>query len=395
MRVLLVTDWAPTEGGIETYLVRLRAELVRAGDDVRLLASSAGTADRGLADYVARASDNPFLLAGLQLDNPFAASTLRRAVREFRPELVFVNMFERYLSPTVLRPPGHTPVVAMVHYYKPVCPTALKLLPGGEACSEPPGGACLRHGCVSPVEWLRDQPRYAAIWSGLRRADSVLACSRWVARELAGCGIEASPLHPPVPAPGPGYRRERAPEPVLLYVGRLVPEKGSDLLVRAFALAAGAYPRATLRLAGDGPQRAELARLAGELGIGASVELLGRLPFARVEAELARAWALVAPSRWAEPFGLAAVEAVTRGVPVVASAAGGHAETLEAGSTALLVRNGDVAELAAALDSILAGRAFASGALPADAVERARHRHAEAPHTEALRAVFAAVAEAA
>jgi glycosyltransferase involved in cell wall biosynthesis len=114
-----------------------------------------------------------------------------------------------------------------------------------------------------------------------------------------------------------------------------------------------------------------------------------------VEAELAGAWALVAPSRWAEPFGLAAVEAVTHGVPVVASASGGHAETLEAGSTALLVRNGDVTELAAALDAILAGRAFPAGRLPPGAVERARRRYAEAQHTAALRAVFADVARAA
>ena len=235
----------------------------------------------------------------------------------------------------------------------------------------------------------------ALLDGGLRQADAVLACSSWVARELAACGVEASPLHPPVPAPGPRYRRERAAEPVLLYVGRLVPEKGPDLLLRAFAVAARAHPRARLRLAGDGPMRGELVRLAGELGIGAAMELLGRLPFARVEEELARAWSLVAPSRWAEPFGLAAAEAITRGVPVVASAAGGHAETLEAGSTALLVRNGDVTELAEALRAILAGRAFPSGKLPAAAVERARRRHAEARHTEAIRAVFADVTGAA
>lgn len=395
MRVLLVTDWAPTIGGIETYLERLRAQLARAGDEVRLLTSSAGTAGGGAADYVARASDNPLLLAGLQLANPFAAVALRRAAREFRPDVVFVNMFERYLSPAVLRPPGRVPVVAMVHYYKPVCPTALKLLPGGGACTEPAGLPCLRHGCVGPAAWLRDQPRYASIRAGLRRADAVLACSRWVARELAACEVEAVPLHPPVPAPAPGYRREQAPEPVLLYAGRLAPEKGPDLLVRAFAAVARAHPRARLRLVGDGVLRDVLARLAAGLGVGASVELLGRLPFERVEAELSTAWALVAPSRWAEPFGLAAVEAVTRGVPVVASAGGGHAETLEDGSTALLVRNGDVDELAAALDAVLTGRAFPSGTLPADAVERVRRCHAEALHTEALRAVFADVATAA
>lgn len=79
--MLLATDWAPTEGGIETYLVRLREELLRAGDEVRLLTSPAGAAGGGAADYVAHASDNRLLLAGLQLKNPFAARGVRGADR--------------------------------------------------------------------------------------------------------------------------------------------------------------------------------------------------------------------------------------------------------------------------------------------------------------------------
>ena len=108
-------------------------------------------------------------------------------------------MFEKYLSPTVLRPPGGVPVVTMVQYYKPICPTALKLLPGGAQCLYREGYVCVQSGCIGAAEWLRDRPRYRLIRSGFSAA-RVLACSEWLARELVASGIDAEPLHLPVPA---------------------------------------------------------------------------------------------------------------------------------------------------------------------------------------------------
>ncbi len=173
MRVLLVTDWTANEGGIETYVARLRDELRAAGDEVRLLTSSAGSAAQGSAEYVALGSDRPFAQAGLQLVNPSAVARVRQALREFRPDVVQVNMFEKYLSPAVLYATQAVPTVAMVHYSKPICPTALKLLPDGALCTEPAGLVCLRSKCVGLAEWLRDRPRYALLHGGLARMSRV------------------------------------------------------------------------------------------------------------------------------------------------------------------------------------------------------------------------------
>jgi glycogen(starch) synthase len=162
-------------------------------------------------------------------------------------------------------------------------------------------------------------------------------------------------------------------------------------LLRALAQARGQGAEARLRVVGDGPLRPALERLAVELGLGDLVEFTGWLPLHRVEAQLADAWALVAPSLWAEPLGLTALEAVVRGLPVIASATGGLAETVEPGVSGLLFPNGDTEALAACLVEIASGRAFVGG-VPGDTVERLKTEHDLGRYVACLRALFAEVA---
>ena len=92
-----------------------------------------------------------------------------------------------------------------------------------------------------------------------------------------------------------------------------------------------AVPEARARFVGGGPELPALEVLALQLGVAGAVEFVGRVPPDEVAGYVADAWALVAPSLWAEPFGLVAAEAIAQGVPVVASAVGGFAETVEPG----------------------------------------------------------------
>ena len=385
MRVLIVTDWVPHEGGVESYLTWLRDGLAGAGDEVRLLTSSAGSAAGGTADYVAFGTTRRSAQAILQIANPASALAARRAVAEFAPDVVHVTMFEMFLSPAVFAAFRDVPTVVSVSYYKPICPTGIKVLPTGERCGVPPGLVCVRSGCVGVAHWLRDRPRYALIRRAVERADRVVTCSRWMARELAAHGVTAEPIVWPVPAASPGFRRRRAAHPLFVYVGRLAFEKGVDVLLRAFARLRAAHPEARLRLVGDGPLRGELDTLARALGLEGSVDFVGARPADRVEAALEDAWALVAPSRWAEPLGLVAPEAIVRSVPAVATSGGGFDETIEDGVTGRLVPPGDDAALAAALDELARG---ALAVLPAASADRAAARHAVSRHVEAVRGVF-------
>ena len=283
MRVLLITDWTANEGGIEVYVARLLEGLRAAGDDVRLLTSSAGSAAAGSADYVAYGTDRLAAQIALQIVNPFAVARVRTALREFRPDVVHVNMFEKYLSPAILFPLRAVPTVVMVLYSKPICPTALKMFPDGSLCTEPAGSICWRSGCVGLPEWVRDRPRYALLRAGLAGADRILACSLWMVEQLAANGIAAEPIALPVPALRSDYRRAPADAPLFVYCGRLNPEKGIDLLLRAFARTRDFHPGARLRIIGDGVRRAALEGLSADLRVGDAVEFVGRLPFEEVE----------------------------------------------------------------------------------------------------------------
>jgi glycosyltransferase involved in cell wall biosynthesis len=99
--------------------------------------------------------------------------------------------------------------------------------------------------------------------------------------------------------------------------------------------------------------RADLDRLAAQLGISDRVELLGALDKAGVGEVLERSHVLVVPSTWEEPFGLVLLEAALARIPVVASRSGGMPEALHEGSQALFFRNEDADDCADALAQIL------------------------------------------
>jgi len=393
MRVLLVGDWNRGRGGAEAHILALRDGLRAAGDAVRLLTSSAGTSGDGTAEYVAYGSERAAAQVFLQIANPSAIACVRRAVREFRPDVTLVNMFAHHLSPAVLFALDGAPIVLLVSDYKCVCPVGSKLLPDGSICAVPAGLVCWRSGCVNAAHWLRDQPRYALIRAGLRRVARVVACSAWVRDELARNGIHAEVLLLPGPR-GPGARFERrpAPEPLFLFVGRLDREKGVELLLRAFARVRRRFASARLRIAGQGPLRGHLEGIARALGVTDAVEFCGWLSPDEVEQRLSDAWALVVPSLWAEPLGLVAVEAVTRGVPVVASARGGLAEIVEDGVSGVLFPNNDEDALVERLSSIASRARFHEQVLPVEAVRRAADTFGLERHITRMRGIFAETA---
>lgn len=393
MRVLLVTDWNRGRGGAEATIALIRHGLEAAGDEVRMLTSSVGTAGDGEAEYVAFGSELPAAQAFLQISNPFAVRTLRRAIAEFNPDVALVNMFAHHLSPAILHAMGHVPVILVVSDYKCVCPIGSKLLPDNSICESQYGRVCNAGGCVRALHWIRDIPRYASIRSGVARAKHVLACSEYVKRELQLAGIVSECVYLPVNTPSERYERKRSDEPVILFCGRLDREKGAETLLQAFSILLNRTPSATLRIAGIGPERQRLQSLAKNLRIEHSTTFLGWLEPGAIEAELSSAWALAAPSLWPEPLGLVALEAIMRGVPVVASATGGFAETVEDGLSGTLVANGDVRAVADALGAIVTGESFPNG-IPFEVSRRVTVRHDVHRYVERLRSLFADVIRA-
>ena len=141
--------------------------------------------------------------------------------------------------------------------------------------------------------------------------------------------------------------------PAIVAVGRLVPQKGFDLLLRAFAAARthAAARDMSLTILGEGSERARLERLVDELGLASVVRLPGVMP--NPYAVMARAKLFVLSSRW-EGFPNALVEAMALGVPPVAyRCPGGAGEIIEHGKSGLLCLPESVSDLAAALTRVV------------------------------------------
>jgi len=147
------------------------------------------------------------------------------------------------------------------------------------------------------------------------------------------------------------HPRSVARERDLVFVGRLVSDKGVDLLLAAMGCLALDGQRPTLTVIGSGPEDAALRRQADDLGISAQITFLGPRSATEVAAELSLHEILVVPSRWAEPFGIVVLEGLACGCVPVVSSGGGLPEAL--GPCGELFANGDLAGLTAALRRVL------------------------------------------
>jgi len=306
-RVLQVMAGAP-KGGAEAFFTRLVPALARAGIEQRVVlrretAREAALADAGLAPV------------GLRFGGPLDIATrlaLRREIAAFRPNVVLSWM--------------------------------------NRATAAVPRWGGLRRNFVH-VARLGGyyDPKY------YRRVDFMLGNTRGIARWLGGLGHwpEARIRYLPNfvdAAPAPALPRERFNTPdeaiLLLCLGRLHRNKAFDVALRALAR----LPRAYLWIAGDGPERPALLRLATELDVADRVRWLGwRTDTAAL---YAAADLLLCPSR-VEPLGNVVIEGWAHGVPVIAAASDGPRELLAHGVSGLLVPLEDAAALADAVDRVV------------------------------------------
>ncbi|GGO19723.1 hypothetical protein GCM10010116_39520 [Microbispora rosea subsp. aerata] len=146
----------------------------------------------------------------------------------------------------------------------------------------------------------------------------------------------------------------RQENPVVIAAGRLVRQKGFDLLLPAFAQVVKEHPEWRLRIFGTGPRKAALLALIGEHGLSGHVTLMGRT--SRLDDELARASVFALSSRF-EGLPMVMIEAMTHALPIVAfDCPTGPRDVLTDGTDGLLVPGEDVDAFAAALKRLIADR---------------------------------------
>jgi glycogen synthase len=205
---------------------------------------------------------------------------------------------------------------------------------------------------VTTATWLRKPDGTVDLWEKFKK---------WVLRFAANIyiskAIQEHVGHPGFVVPNP-YDSETfqlAPEVKrnrsLIFLGRLVSDKGCDLLIHSMAMLRDAGLALPLTIVGTGSEEARLKQLVETFGLIDWVRFAGALKGKPLANELNRHQVLVVPSRWDEPFGIVALEGMACGCLVVGSAAGGLADTI--GNCGVTFKNGDIADLARAIREIL------------------------------------------
>jgi glycosyltransferase involved in cell wall biosynthesis len=350
VKILLVNDYGTPHGGAEIATILLRDGLRLRGHEAMLLTSAARpVAVPSDADAECFGTTSRWRTL-LQTANLSARRALGRTLRAFRPDIVHVGMFLTQLSPLILPLLRGIPSVYHVHWLRPICPTGAKMLPDGSPCRSPAGLACYRSGCLPLRDWLPLMGQMSLWWRWRSSFAAIVANSEATRQSLAAAGLEKVAVIPCGVAP----RRQRPPlsgPPAALFSGRLVRQKGIDVLLQAWSEVARQLPEARLKITGDGPERERL-----EQTLPPGVALLGHLAPASFDEVAEDAWVQVVPSLGQEAFGLAAAEAMMRGTAVLASRTGGLPEVVEAEASGRLVAPGDPGELAAALIAMLGDR---------------------------------------
>lgn len=340
--------YPPKIGGVENYAARIAAALAEAPDLEPVVIT---TRLSGLRTTVGTEQGVRVIRLGawLRLSNtplsPLWPFQLRRWLRRTGAQVVNAHAPVPGLADLAVAVSGRRPAVLTYHA-------------GSMHKGEPGSGAADR---------LIGGYERAVLPRVFRRARALVAVSPV---SLAAGHPHAVQITPGVDTgrftPGlPASQRPRT----LVYVGRMDRSsawKGVDVLIGALAELAD-LPEVRLRLVGGGDAVPELLAQAGRLGVAERVEAMGELTGDQLVEAVRGAAVLALPSRTeAESFGMALVEAMACGTPVVGSAVGGIPYVVTDGETGLLVPPGDVAALAAACrrlltDDELADRLGAAG----------------------------------
>ncbi len=323
MKVLVACpyDWG-APGGVQVHVRELAARLRDAGHEVRVLAPGRGSPSEEWVRYTGRPLRISYAGTVAPICPwPSSLREIRREMREFAPDVVHVH--EPFTPSTSMfaTMAADAPVVATFHAYL----DRSRLL-----------------SIAKPL--LRRVWRHIAVPIAVSEAAASFSARRF-GREPAIIpnGVEVERFGSGVP------RSDLSQGPKLLWVNRLDPQKGFRVALRAFDILSRQLPELTMVVAGDGPERAAIEELAPS----GRIVMLGNVPHDELPDLFASAGVFVSAATGQESFGMVLVEAMSAGVPVVATDIPGYREVVRPDAEGLLVPPGNAIALSVALRRIL------------------------------------------
>jgi glycosyltransferase involved in cell wall biosynthesis len=341
--LMAVPQWT-RDGGVSAHVQTSAAILAAHGLDVRVMAAQ-------ILDTYEVPGVTLYACPDLFHDDVPMEARIGEAM-SFGPELVHLHQVE---LPDVARAVRvKAPLVVSAHNYAACSAGGYYFRPGQE-CTRAHGPGCianmLARGCLhthSPKSLPKRFRGASRRVEALEHADLVVSYSSAVDRHLAANELPRrkivpySTTIPPMPGTADAAGRR------VVFAGRVVREKGVDILIRAAREVDGEFV-----ICGEGRLLEPMRRLARRCGVERRVSFTGWLGPERLAEEFANASVVVVPSLWPEPFGLVGIEALAAGRPVIASATGGVADWLDDNVSGRCVKPGDVGELVQALNQLL------------------------------------------
>jgi len=329
VKVLYWTDFfLPAIGGVETFAGDLIPALQARGHEVTVLT---GLHRPGLPafEHVGSTPVHRFpMWTALLANDVVKIASISRSIsalkRQVGPDLVHVHFGATAYLHLQTRATGNTPTLTTVHALTQTSLTGTSLL----------GSVVRASAAVNAVS----AAGYRLLCQAFPDAADRLS---FVYYGLASSAGQTTEVIPP-----------RFDAPVILCLGRLAPQKGFDLALRAFALVEKTFPKARLMIVGEGVEEATLKELARSLGIEAKVDFTGSVPPDQVYSVINRATMMLLPSRF-EGLPLVALQAAKMQRPIISSAVDGLPELVVDGESGLVLADNNERELAGAISRLL------------------------------------------
>ena len=402
MRILYCNKYNFKFSGTEVYLFDLMELMRQQGHEVALfsMADERGASMPYDQHFVPHLDFRTYgqgiwkqaRLAAHAIYSTDACRRLQALIEEFRPDVAHVRNIYHHLSPSILweLKRQRVPVVYHLNDFKLLCPS-YNMVAHGQACERCNGRQFWRvitegcyHGSRSAAAVLAAEA-YVHRWLHTYETcvDRFLAPSEFVKQKLIERGWDAERINvlPHFQALPSGPSTQPQDDAPILYFGRLSAEKGVlDLL-----LAMEHLPHIRLQIAGDGPQRPELERVARTRNL--NVEFVGHRSGAELEALIAVSQFTVLPSRAYETLGKSILESYAQSRALIASDLGSRREFVQNGVTGMLFKPGDVGQLAR-LIAFLYQRPGLSLKMGAAGREFVRQRCSPEAHARALTELY-------
>jgi glycosyltransferase involved in cell wall biosynthesis len=354
MKVLHINDHLELKGGVEVYVLSLAAELESRGLEVGIAFG------HGSASAWSRSFSVPSISSVAWRCHEDGRREMERVLKSFAPDVCHVHgVFNPGSIQACLE---YGPTILHLHDYRYVCPSSGLYYRRSESiCERQCSLACFPIGLVRGCQTLR-MPASLSFYSRVRfvernaqRFKSVLANSQYVADRFSksnGAVSQLQVLHYFCPIE-PATKSAAASEDLsILFLGRVREPKG---IVRFIDVLSRLPKRVVGTIVGDpdSAMRAIIEREARRLNCWHRVKMTGWVERTDVAKIVEQAGAVIFPSIWAEPFGIVGLEAMARGVPVVAFDVGGVSDWLKDGINGFLIPRDDTRKMAGRVQELL------------------------------------------